>query len=743
MSHLRFSRAEYADVEIIRTKACIFTKKNMRSLLLLFVFVPVIAFAQLKTNSLTRSRMAGLVKAEPNQYRIINGETYVPLLALVNDSYSKSMLPEGVFEGSRAGNIISLYIRNDVFEAKTFIQGIVYAEWALPMSPTLEKAVHDARVDSVQIAWNLPQTYTGKDVLIGITDWGFDYTHPMFYDTALQHTRIEKAWDQWRNSGPAPTGFYYGTEFTGESELLTAQCDTFNVYEYATHGSHVAGIAGGSGAGTIYRGVAWEAGFLFTTFLVDGAAVLDAYNWMFQYSQSVSKRLVINQSWGLFYIGNLDGTSLLSQAIDALSDSGVVFVSSAGNNGDADFHLMYDASIHDTLKTQVKFDNYTYYPEMFGQCVSLWGTPSHSFQASIQVLNSSGTLLAESPFIWTDTLDTYLVDTLFAGADTVIYNVLADSANPLNSRPFMQWRIASRNTTNKIILKLLADSGIVHAWNVIELNNGVGNWGSDFAAPYTGYTAGDPYYGVGEPACAHSAIAVAAHNSEYYHPTNGSLLGGNIAYFSSYGPLMDGTIKPDISAPGYGVTSSISSFTTQYIAPTDVIASVVFGGRTYRFVKFSGTSMSSPMVTGIVALMLEADPSLTSEEIMTILKETSREDVRTGDLSETGDTRWGWGKADALRAIYRVLGVEGVPELLQEEKVLLYPNPASDLITILAVDGILLPQIELFSMDGRLLRTKTLNEENMFSVEDMPVGMYFVRFVLDGKPLSMRFLVNE
>ncbi|HBG70418.1 MAG: hypothetical protein A2W93_09185 [Bacteroidetes bacterium GWF2_43_63] len=713
----------------------------MKRIVIVFLVLPLLLSAQIKTDAVTRSKMIDDKKGTDVSWRKINGQEYFPMLAKVSSNYSPGLLPEGILQGSLAGNIVSLYVRKDLLNSKLIIPGVEYAEWARPVVPMLDKALPDARVDSVHMGFNLPQPFTGKDVLIGITDWGFDYTNPNFYDTSLQHTRIAATWDQWKTSGPAPTGFLYGTEFEGESEILAAQCDTSNVYGYAYHGSHVAGIAGGSGAGTVYRGVAFEANYLFTTFLVDAAAVLDAYNWMHQYSVSVGKRLVINQSWGLYYIGNMDGTSLISQAIDSLSALGVVFVSSAGNNGDADFHLMYDASVSDTLKTQVKFDSYSSYSQMYGQCLTLHGTPANSFEARIQVLNSSGVLLAETPFYLTDTLDSYIDDTLFAGTDTVLYNVMADSANALNQRPFMQIRVASRNSANRVILQIHADSGVVHAWNLIELNNGVGNWGSDFLAPYVGYTAGDPYYGIGEPACAQSCIAVAAHNSEFFHPTTGAILGGNMAYFSSYGPLIDGTIKPEICAPGYGVCSSVSSFTTTSF--TTVVASVTFGPRTYKFIRLSGTSMSSPMVTGVVALMLDADSTLTAAEIKTILQETAREDNLTGDLSETGDTRWGWGKVNALHAIYRVLGVEGLTENVSDEKVLLYPNPASDQVCILAVDGNVKKEIDIYSLDGRLIKTEKLNENNMFSVSGLPEGMYFVRFVLDGKPLSMKILVND
>lgn len=719
----------------------------MKNIFFLILVLPLFVFSQTRKEALTRQVLqfsaAGVKPDSRIQYRNICGQEYLPMLAWVESNFDDADLPEGIFQGSRSGNVISLYVRRDLLDTRLSIPGVTYFEWARPAYPMLDKAVHDARVDSVHMGWNLPQPFTGKDVLIGITDWGFDYTQPMFYDTALQHTRIVKAWDQFRNAGPAPSGYLYGTEFVGETELLTAQCDTSNIYDYATHGSHVAGIAGGSGAGTIYRGVAYEAGFLFTTFLVDAAAVLDAYNWMKDYSESSGKRLVINQSWGLYYMGNLDGTSLLSQAIDTMSAHGVVFVSSAGNNGDADFHLKYDASANDTLRTVVGFDTYSYYPTMWGQCVTMWGTPGHAFETKLQVLNSSGTVLGETSFFMTDTISSYIDDTLFVGSDTILYNIAADSANPLNQRPFMQLRVANRNTSYKIALQIHSDTATVHLWNVIELSNGVGNWGLPFLASFTGFTAGDPYYGVGEPACAHSAIAVAAHNSEYYHPVNGSLLGGNIAYFSSYGPLIDGTIKPDISAPGYGVCSSISSFTTQYISPTSVVESVGFGGRTYRFVKFSGTSMSSPMVTGIVALMLEADPNLTPAQIMAILKETSREDDRTGDLPETGDTRWGWGKADALHAIYAVLGVEGIHESASGVKATIYPNPATDYIQILSPDGRCGSEVSIFSADGRLVKQSIMGSDYQVDVSFLQAGLYFLHFDVEQKPVVLPFVVGD
>src|SRR5690606_115079 len=157
-----------------------------------------------------------------------------------------------------------------------------------------------------------------------------------------------------------------------------------------------------------------------------------------------------------------------------------------------------------------------------------------------------------------------------------------------------------------------------HFWNVTELDNDVGNWGQAFQAPLNGWTVGDREYGISEPACTESLITVAAYNGEY-QTGNGNWAGGNIAAFSSWGPTMDGRIKPDLAAPGVSVASSISSFTDNSYSS---ILNVPFEGRTYPFARFSGTSMSAPAVTGIVALLLEADPTLTPAEVKELLKST-------------------------------------------------------------------------------------------------------------------------
>ena len=281
------------------------------------------AFAEMEPDARKLTELAQGV----HPVALVHGRCMVGFLAKEDEGFDPTDAASAhVTIGARVGGIVSIRIDAYHLEEALAIPGISYLELAGQARPDMDKVLWTTRADSVHRGINLPMPYTGRDVLIGICDWGFDYTHPDLYDTLLMQTRIRAAWDQYKQVGPSPAGFPYGTEYSNPAELMAAGSDTANIYSYHYHGTHVAGITGGSGAGTPYRGVAFESQFLLATWLIDAAAVIDCYAWMKQIADADQKRLVINQSWGLHHIGTLDGNSLLSQAIDALSAQGVVFV---------------------------------------------------------------------------------------------------------------------------------------------------------------------------------------------------------------------------------------------------------------------------------------------------------------------------------------------------------------------------------------------------------------------------------
>lgn len=663
----------------------------------------------------------------------LNGKDYVAFLGKTSPAFSKIALEqEGILVGAKINNVVSLKIPIVKLNQLETLSGLKMLQLAGKIKPYLDKAIKDIGVDSITAGINLPQGYTGKNVLIGITDWGFDYSSPMFYDTLLQHTRILAAWDQYKRSGTAPAGFSYGTEYATTTELLNAGSDTANIYSYATHGTHVAGICGGSGAGKPYRGIAFNANYLFATFLIDESSVLDAWEWMYQKSLATSKRLVINMSWGLYHIGTLDGNSLLSQAIDGYSAHGVIFANSGGNNGNVNFHIKKTFSA-DVMKSCINFYPYSANTNMWGQSIHAWGEQGKTIESGLIIYNAVGAIAAESPYYSTATTTAYIDSFLVVGVDTIFFNISADAAHPLNGRPQMRLRVKCKNANLRVLLKSKAESGTVHYWNVTELSNKVGNWGMAFSVYGTGSIAGDDKYGISEPSCTNSLISVAAYSSRYKQPT-GSFIGGSIAPFSSIGPRYDEVLKPEIAAPGVGVASSISSYTDNAYTP---LTSVVFNNRTYPFSKFSGTSMASPMVAGVIALILEANPYLSAQQVKDIIIQTAREDNFTGTLPTTGSPQWGWGKLNAYLAIQLALNTVGLKEIEQEEVWSLYPNPVMNELHFTLIDE-LPKKVQVVDLTGKVL-VKPIQASSI-NVSDLKPGTYWLRIEINGRIEQQAFI---
>jgi len=122
------------------------------------------------------------------------------------------------------------------------------------------------------------------------------------------------------------------------------------------------------------------------------------------------------------------------------------------------------------------------------------------------------------------------------------------------------------------------------------------------------------------PADAESILAVGAVDAE-----------GARASFSSRGPTADGRIKPDICALGVNTACAVSTSSTTYGAA-------------------SGTSLATPLIGGLAALLREAHPDWSVMEIIEALKSS-------GDQADTPDNDRGWGIPNGLAALGEATGV--------------------------------------------------------------------------------------
>jgi len=717
-------------------------------LFITFYLVAHSSFGQANYDVSTKFFLAELAKENVNRpssnfitsYDLIkiNGAYHIGALTKVNNMLSRSALADlGIIVSTELEDLWTMRIPLENIEAFLALEGIDFVEISSEISPDLDRALTSARVDSVHLGLGgLDQAYFGTGVVIAIIDWGFDYTHPNFYDTTLSYLRLSRAWDQNKLSGPAPAGYTFGTEYHGSEALLEAQEDTLYVFGPGSHGTHVAGIAGGSGSGVIDYGAAPDAELLFISLRRDAPSLIDAFSYVTNYAASVNKPYVVNMSFGS-HLGPHDGTSLKNYGIDILNGPGKIFVGSAGNNGGNLFHLDRDFSENnDTLKTVVNFD--TSHPESFGQTLTMWGSAYSDFSASLMLVDASNNIIYESPYYYSN-LEPSLDEIIEFGDDTLHIKMQSIAQQFLNNKPNIRFEVKNQ-TAYKVVLRIHSEDSHVHLWNNVRLTTRYTNWGVSLTANYPDALGGNDSYGLGEPAgVGKNVITVASYVPELY-TNDDNFLYGTISGFSSKGPTVDLRTKPDIASTGQNIMSSVNSFD-----PTNsssIINPVEFSGRTYGFSRFSGTSMSGPMVAGIVALMLESFPTMSATQAKEILRMTARLDHRTGDIDpEVGTLNWGWGKANALAAILAAKTLSSIPEVeLHETFFNVYPNPASDIVNIVINENNNSKDINLIivNMEGRMVKEVSFNTTTEMSVNinDLADGLYIFQLQV-GNSFSM------
>ena len=171
-----------------------------------------------------------------------------------------------------------------------------------------------------------------------------------------------------------------------------------------------------------------------------------------------------------------------------------------------------------------------------------------------------------------------------------------------------------------------------------------------------------------------------------------------------------GLIRPDVCAPGVNIKSLDYNNTSGYTT-------------------MDGTSQATPCVAGIVALMLQKNPELTPAQICQILEETSVK------LTPNKSNVTGVGRVDAMAAINAVPTWDGVNE--NTLNVSVYPNPSHDIVTI---EGEGLRQVKVYSVDGRLVKTKAVDGSSC-QIEGLDRGVHLL-WVETGKGMAVRKIVK-
>jgi len=699
---------------------------------------------EMKTSSLENGMLRSYV------YKTEGNKKYLSALIKINPLFNAGSLESfGIKTGTRAGNIMCVQIPLESMEVITQLSGVDYIQIDEPAFPTLDFARSDTRVDSVHAGIGLAMPYNGEGVVVGVVDAGFDFGSPAFFDTTGVGYRIKKAWLQKSNAGIPPAGYAYGTEIFDSTSLWLTGHDNDG-----THATHVGGICVGSGFGSPqngerFRGFAYKSDIVCVAITPDKSQwintgvsdMIDGIQYIFDYADSANKPAVVNLSWGS-PLGPHDGTGLFSVALDNLTGPGKIFVCSAGNNGDNLVHVQKTFTASDSLVQT--FLEIADSPEGKKTWVDIWGDTAKTFCVDISLHN--GSVISSTGFIC---LDDSIHDLFLLGSnnDTCYVSIMTSTAE-FNMKPRVFLDFNSLVTADSVLISIRSQDGIINMWNSF-VSNTSGYYGQFVSYGYPWAVNGDVAMTISDIASSKSAVTVGAYasktswtNISFQSYSYASYVGrGDLVPFSSHGPTADGRVKPDIIGPGLTVGSAISSYDTSFTPSGTGYLYVInnyhnpVDNRDYPYGQLSGTSMSSPAVSGITALMLQVNRDLDPQEVKDIFTQTAIKDSFTGVIPPGGNNTWGNGKVNAygsvLQAIQWATSINTISKNMLECN--LFPNPNSGMFTIdyygKNSDDL---NIEIFDMPGHCVysekwKTNGVYDFRQINVKDLSEGIYFTR----------------
>ncbi|MEY3439287.1 MAG: hypothetical protein RL265_1872, partial [Bacteroidota bacterium] len=140
---------------------------------------------------------------------------------------------------------------------------------------------------------------------------------------------------------------------------------------------------------------------------------------------------------------------------------------------------------------------------------------------------------------------------------------------------------------------------------------------------------------------------------------------------------------------------------------------------------------------GVVALILEANPYLSTEQVKNILILTAREDNNTGIIPLEGSTKWGWGKINAYLAVKLALNTVGTEELKRDISWSIYPNPVINELHFTLIDE-LPSRVQIIDVMGKITEKNVQNAK--ISVSDLKPGNYWIRLEIKGRIEQQAFV---
>ena len=540
-------------------------------------------------------------------------------------------IPEKVRVVAQFGDVVTCRIRRkDIDE--------VYAsplKFSLKASKYFSKNSHPApaatllKQSKLRSRASIVHPPVSNEVVVGVIDWGCDFTHPNFRNPDGT-TRLIGLWDQSATSGTGTAPYGYG-RFYNNTQINRAlrSKEPFRVLQYhpamadgagiGAHGTHVMDIAAGNGAAG-RAGVAPAAQLAFVHLgandtsgemtLGDSVRILEAID--FLRNLAGDKPLVINMSVGR-HGGPHDGNTLVERAIDNFLEErrDTMICQSTGNYYAANTHASGNirAGRGERLSFVVNAGDQT------SNEIEIWYSGKDVFDFVLR--KNSGT----GPAIHVRVALGSKEDIVYKGRIIGrVYHRHRDPVNLKNHINVFLYPTAPAGQWDLLLSGVVVRDGRFHSW--IERDTGSKQNQARFLPQFASVetTTGTICNG-------YNSLVVGAYDPESPQFT--------LAAFSSMGPTSDGRCKPDLVAPGVRIVAARSATAKQKSSLGELTV-------------MSGTSMATPHVTGTVALVLGLLPRGTPYYIIRNIINGSTDKLK---LDSTEASRVGNGILNTTRAV--------------------------------------------------------------------------------------------
>ncbi len=475
-----------------------------------------------------------------------------------------------------------------------------------------------------------PLNLRGNGTIVAIIDSGIDYTNEVFLD-ANGASRILAIWDQTIQTGTAPEGFYFGTEYTREdiNRALASErpLEVVETSDPLRHGTIMAAVAAGSAlnGGSAFVGAAPEADIVIVKlkeckpylreyyFIPEGVAAYEENDIMLgvsyvnQFVVEFGRPVVICLGLGT-NMGDHTGNSILSKYLNriALSHSRVVVVC-GGNEGSAGHHFSWQFPIREEERVEYRDVEVRVGENENGIMMEFWGNAADIFNISVR---SPGGEVIPPIRLGIEQVNTY--DFVFERSTLTVQSILVE---PGTGEQFFRFRLSQPTPgiwTFRVTVVGDIHNGTFHMWLPIL----------QFLNSNTYFLEGSPDTTITEPGMDKEIITV----TNYNHVNNSFYLE------SGRGFNRVGGIRPDFAAPGVNV-------------PTP------YGNRT-------GSSLSAAITAGGAAqfmqwAVVEGNSSLADTENVKnyFIKGATRMPGQNYPNRE-----WGYGMLNVLGAFERLRG---------------------------------------------------------------------------------------